>query len=161
MGRCVVLLVHISSGHTSTNQRFGHLPQNTIALPGYLGLVKIFSKCCFSSFLGTILIIADCNQGGRSPTPPLLATVRTKPHLCLMMYLSSFCSNSQADGKAGQTDRREVNFSDSPLPPNPHLTCPNCLHRPSQFVKYGSHPFAKRERRIIHHSLPPSLMALV
>ena len=122
VGRSVVLWVHISSGHTSTNQRFGHLPQNTIALPGYLGLVKIFSKCCFPSFWGAILIIADCNQDGRSPTPPLLATVHTKPHLCLMMYLSSFCSNSQADGKAGQTDRREVNFSDSPCPPT--LTSP-------------------------------------
>ena len=52
VGRSVVLWVHISSGHTSTNQRFGHLPQNTIALPGYLGLVKIFSKCCFPSFWG-------------------------------------------------------------------------------------------------------------
>ena len=110
-------------------------------------------------FFGAILIIADCNQDGRSPTPPLLATVHTKPHLCLMMYLSSFCSNSQADGKAGQTDRREVNFSDSPLPPNPHLTCPNCLHRPSQFVKYGSQPFANRER--LSTTAPSQLMAPV
>ena len=41
-------------------------------------------------------------------------------------------------------------------PPNPpHLTCPNCLHRPSQFVKYGSHPFAKKREKD-YTPLPPA-----
>ena len=42
-----------------------------------------------------------------------------------------------------------------PFQPHPHLTCPNCLLRPSQFVKYGSHPFAKGEREKHYTPLPP------
>ena len=63
---------------------------------GNLGLRTIFIKCNIFILSTRFAISATtfCNWSGKSPQP-LLATVLTKPHLWLMMYLSCFCSTRQ------------------------------------------------------------------
>ena len=113
-------------------KRSHHKPtvRSSLSIPwhclGNLGLRTIFIKCNIFILSTRFAISATtfCNGSGKSPQP-LLATVLTKPHLWLMMYLGCFCFKRQrADGKAGarQTEQRgELLRLTLATPPSPHL----------------------------------------
>lgn len=153
-------------------KRSHHKPtvRSSLSIPWHclanLGLGTIFIKCKCNLYSFNLFAISAnhfCNWSGKSPQP-LLATVRTKPHLWLMMYLGCFCFKRQrADGKAGarQTEQRgELLRLTLATPPSPHL--PKLSAPPVTICEIWFSSFCKeREKHYTPLPPPPSLMALV